>query len=418
MRGVDDLSTNDVKAFVAQHYPAHSAARIEWIDDSSVNIVFDTPQIAQEALAALIGTSMGLLNTAVQPVIELVNAKPFQDRPGIQLQVRTAMSSDIKKPRAHEASRFYMMHPEHDPREKRRSERFRQGYGEYRARKYSRGEDRRRRQKDQQQNYDSSMYDDDDDDDGRAHSDRMSSISRRSSLSVNSRESSPPERTRRRHGISNGHHGDYYRPERDTRKNRERSASPDAENGHPRTRRRTLSNHRRGNNPSRTSANEGKELFPVPSGKSAEFRSHKKLFPSKTTASGPKKELFPNGSGVSIHRRSGAFDAADGTMDLPISGTAASFGDATVLASSSKLGKSRTPTGPSVSASTNNDLIIRGASQQPGTGFSIRGAANPSHDGIVKELFPTKAGNSGKELFAEKLQGRGGRRNRAEDMFS
>ena len=35
----------------------------------------------------------------------------------------------------------------------------------------------------------------------------------------------------------------------------------------------------------------------------------------------------------------------------------------------------------------------------------------------TKELFPNKMSNVGKELFAEKIKGRGGRRNRAEDMF-
>ncbi len=35
----------------------------------------------------------------------------------------------------------------------------------------------------------------------------------------------------------------------------------------------------------------------------------------------------------------------------------------------------------------------------------------------VKELFPEKFGNGSKELFAEKLDGRGRRRQRAEDLF-
>lgn len=60
-------------------------------------------------------------------------------------------------------------------------------------------------------------------------------------------------------------------------------------------------------------------------------------------------------------------------------------------------------------------------------GFSIRGMASKRgpDQGIaikgtgptVKELFPEKFGNAGKELFAEKLEGRGRRRQKAEDMF-
>lgn len=50
----------------------------------------------------------------------------------------------------------------------------------------------------------------------------------------------------------------------------------------------------------------------------------------------------------------------------------------------------------------------RGADQ----GIAIKGTGP-----TVKELFPDKFGNSGKELFAEKLEGRGRRRQKAEDMF-
>jgi hypothetical protein len=53
-------------------------------------------------------------------------------------------------------------------------------------------------------------------------------------------------------------------------------------------------------------------------------------------------------------------------------------------------------------------------------GFSIRGAATASNAGpvIAASAATMKSGlNIGKELFAEKLQGRGGRRRRAEDMM-
>jgi len=52
----------------------------------------------------------------------------------------------------------------------------------------------------------------------------------------------------------------------------------------------------------------------------------------------------------------------------------------------------------------------RGADQ----GMSIKGTG-----ATVKELFPDRFNpNSGKELFAEKLKGRGQKRQKAEDMFS
>jgi hypothetical protein len=72
----------------------------------------------------------------------------------------------------------------------------------------------------------------------------------------------------------------------------------------------------------------------------------------------------------------------------------------------------------SVGPSDQNGFIIRGhAGQQQPAGISIKGMALVSEPS-VKELFPNKAGlNAGKELFSEKLEGRGGRRRRAEDMF-
>ena len=80
-----------------------------------------------------------------------------------------------------------------------------------------------------------------------------------------------------------------------------------------------------------------------------------------------------------------------------------------------KLADRITPRGaaPSTSASTSS-FNIRGTANKrgPEQGFSIKGTG-----ATVKELFPEKFGNAGKELFAEKLEGRGRRRQKAEDLF-
>jgi hypothetical protein len=57
---------------------------------------------------------------------------------------------------------------------------------------------------------------------------------------------------------------------------------------------------------------------------------------------------------------------------------------------------------------------IRGLATKraPEQGFAIKGTA--AH---VRELFPDKAGNAGKELFADRLDGRGRQRQKAEDLF-
>lgn len=60
----------------------------------------------------------------------------------------------------------------------------------------------------------------------------------------------------------------------------------------------------------------------------------------------------------------------------------------------------------------NNGINIRGIAEKRGAnqGFSIKGAS-------VKELFPEKFNsNAGKELFSEKPEGRGRRRQRADDF--
>jgi len=66
-------------------------------------------------------------------------------------------------------------------------------------------------------------------------------------------------------------------------------------------------------------------------------------------------------------------------------------------------------------------LNIKGSAGQRDSGFSIRGAAqSPNDEGAtgVKELFPMKSGaNAGKELFGEKLKGRGGPRTAAASFF-
>ena len=73
---------------------------------------------------------------------------------------------------------------------------------------------------------------------------------------------------------------------------------------------------------------------------------------------------------------------------------------------------------------------IRGIADTANAGFSIQGAADANSDVggtrklSVKELFPGRFGvlsssstNEGKELFGQKIRGRGAQRQRAQDMF-
>ncbi|PHH79750.1 hypothetical protein CDD80_3870 [Ophiocordyceps camponoti-rufipedis] len=158
IRGLDSLHTEDVKAYVTSHFRAVNG--VEWIDDTSANLVFDTASTAREALAAL--SSIELADTTALAAGESLPAKPMEGRPHISLQVRFAVDSDKKEAGASQRSRYYLLHPEHDPEERRRRRqdarskyRDRDGYGR-------RDDDRRRRGSGQYESetFEASMYDD------------------------------------------------------------------------------------------------------------------------------------------------------------------------------------------------------------------------------------------------------------------
>jgi len=129
----------------------------------------------------------------------------------------------------------------------------------------------------------------------------------------------------------------------------------------------------------------------------------------ETTAA---KELFPNKS--INHLRSGAFDAADATADLFARQMPVPFVDG----SSERRPNAGLPLAARISSKSDvgsGRLNIRGAARTTAThDFAIKGAAA---EGGVKELFPS-ASNAGKELFAQRLEGRGLGRQKAEDLFS
>lgn len=416
IRGVDDLTTEDIIAFSAEHFQPEAPKRIEWIDDTSANIVFDTPATTSDALNQL---SLDLSTNTSLPPTQLRAAKAFSNYPESRLEIRIAFSTDQKKPRAHEASRFYMMHPEHDPREKRRRDPSSRSH-EYKRRRYDGKEHRRRKELDDNQGFSPGMYDD-----GPVS---HKAGSRRTSFSTHSSFVSSDDRNTDGQLYPRRRRGDYYRPEKLSGSggaSRDRSASPgqrlEMRNGRRRTPPRAY--HTRHSSPAPAS-NSGKELFPSSSVMNINRKPNgRELFPNKNSASALKKELFPNKAVVSNHRRSDAFDAADETADLFATGLTSSK---TVLKSrrtlypkpltnsSSHDGRLQSPEvgtkSPESDSEEDDELNIRGISKLRDLGISIRGAAG---DGPRVR----KAGNANKELFAEKLEGRGGRRNKAHDMF-
>jgi hypothetical protein len=384
------MTTDHIKQFALNHFPDEEASRIEWIDDTSANIVYSSDEVGLRALTAL--TQLGEEDISALPALRLRTAKTCLSHPESVLQVRSAVKTDRKKPRAHEASRFYLMHPEHDPRERLRRElaekrrqggRREEGDGEYRRLRFDDREHRRRRNMGDD-GFTASMYDDDGavPDRRGTSSDDFSESEARSRLRRGRRQQQElfPGR-----GDGSGRLRDRSAsPGRDDLDAMRRSDDEQQQQSQRRFRERSPRLASGGR------ANSSKELFPA--GDSQDSQDTRELFPNRTAASYLKKELFPVKTN-SNHRRTDAFDAADETADLFAKKISVPLVDG-----------------------AHDQIYIKGASNDQG--MAIRGHAVKGNTQVVKELFPDKYNaNAGKELFSNKLEGRGGRRRRAEDMF-
>uniref|UniRef100_A0A8H7KER7 Uncharacterized protein n=1 Tax=Bionectria ochroleuca TaxID=29856 RepID=A0A8H7KER7_BIOOC len=156
VRGVDTLHTDDIKTYVRSHFG--SVDRVEWIDDTSANLVFSSESVARDALVAL--SNVEIADATALGVGESLPGKAVHGKPDISLQIRFAVESDRKEAGAAQRSRYYLLHPEHDPEERRR--RNQENRSRYRERD-SRGSGRYRRRgsdDDEIETYEASMYDD------------------------------------------------------------------------------------------------------------------------------------------------------------------------------------------------------------------------------------------------------------------
>lgn len=414
LRGLDDLRSTDIKSFVNQYYSVQPLEKIEWIDDTSANIVYATPAIALDALGAFVATHDPSLNYSS---LELLPAKPFPGFPNTQLKVRLAVAGDRKQPGARERSRFYLLNPEDDRREHQSRDR-RGGQGErryrdrdddYRRRVY---DDREQRRRNDVPEFDASLYDDDE-----------TSLAIRASRYHSRRDSesesmSSDYRSQRRRKVRFTGAGKELFPERaSSRSNgrlRDRSASPSRDIDGDERMGVTLAEHRRngGRGDNGGGANRRKAQM-----------IKARLRDSATTTP---LELFPQKAGAN-RKRTDLFDVADSTADLFADKMRIPAMDNTddsstkkrdLMSRITKVGDP-VPTGGRENATSGQSVFkIRGTASQPRSeGFSIKGLA-ASRQG-AKELFLTKpAANAGKELFADRLDGRGGRRQKAAEMFS
>jgi len=415
LKGVDEMSDSDIKTYANDYYPSEGDRRkepyIQWIDDTSVNLVYKSSEHARGAMLGFVASPIDSDEIQNNP-LELRTAKPLITKPAFTLSVRIAVVGDKKKKDARHASRYYLFHPEADPTERTRREfaASRPGRGEngdYRRRRFDDREHRRRRH---------------DDDSGKATNDFEASM-----YDDTPSTTQPKERGR-----------DLF--SRIT-KSRQRSASPIAngdaiqisdsgEDDGPMKRR---NGYRSRDSPPPKRKNVGRELFGDYSDSTAGMRSdNPELFPrgqrpdpkavapsyesNQGVARQLKADLFAaqNNSPIRSHRRSKAVDTRLEEDLIERFGRKSISMDSTksVMQTTVNSGKEL------FSNDVNDGFSIKGSASQ---GMSIKGRAD------VKELFPDRFStgtgtgnggkrNAGKELFDQPVRSRGPRQ-RAGDLF-
>lgn len=410
------LDETQLKQYVSANVGGKGADRIEWVDDSSANLVFNSESAAQDALKLL--AAVDILDVTQLPPLEVLPAKPVPEKPEVALQVRFAVESDRKVKGAAQRSRFYLFHPEWDPETeegKRRREgrdrryRDREDRGGYRRNGRGRYDDRN---EEEPEPFDVNLYDDDTGALARR-------VTPRGSRRRDSRSPSDPEDSDRRRPLNAGKElfpnkagkelfpnkvGKELFPNhkpRDSLRSERGASSRDRSRSPARDERDAMMDDLakdREVQRNRETARSLKERISRPTSGARE------LFPSKVSSgSNAQMDQVPADLLAGMLRLS-----YDGSADFPSPPFSAFRSQQTSdLRQERKMVTFKFAdrvTDPS------NGISIKGMAASQG--ISIKGTANK------KELFPEKlGGNSGKELFAGKLEGRGRRRQKAEDLY-
>ncbi|KAB5575765.1 hypothetical protein GE09DRAFT_1215520 [Coniochaeta sp. 2T2.1] len=373
IRGLDTFTPEDVKAYLAEHFGT-TYEKIEWIDDTSLNLVFDSESVAQGALTALAGVEIA--DVTQLPPLQSITAKSFSKKPDSNLQIRFATVGDRKIAGAAARSRFYLLHPEYDPEErKRRGEirgryRDRDEYGRRGDRGRGRGNGRRTEERidDYDVNeFDVSLYDDD-----------APALAKRAATETRARRGSSARLQR----ASPGSDEDYKQ------QNRQKELFPQLKSRD----RNGGARRDRSASPMRDALDDlARDRAAIRNREQA--RTVKDRLTRDNTKDNVSKELFP-------------------TKVLTGSGGKAQMDqvDTRTVLTSAKLADRITPRPTEV----DSGFSIKGLATKraPDQGFAIKGQGTS-----VKELFPEKFGTAAKDLFPEKLQGRGRQRQKAEDTW-
>ncbi|RCI05750.1 hypothetical protein CU098_013204 [Rhizopus stolonifer] len=108
VRGVDDMSTEDVKAYVND---PEDLSNIEWIDDTSCNLVLKSETAAKQLASELVEESLDSFDHKT-----LLKAKPFirGDKAVNELFIRIATEDDIKRRGSRYRSQYYKIYGSRD----------------------------------------------------------------------------------------------------------------------------------------------------------------------------------------------------------------------------------------------------------------------------------------------------------------
>ncbi|KAI1819707.1 hypothetical protein F4861DRAFT_115741 [Xylaria intraflava] len=400
IKGLDAMNPHDVKSYVAQHCSDSDVAleRIEWIDDSSANLLFASADIASRALAAL--AAEPFTDVSLLPPRHLLPAKAFPANPDVVLNVRPSLESDRKQAGAALRSRFYLLNPEYDPEERRRKSETRR----YRNRDSDRSHQRRERQTHRdtsEEPFDVNLYDDGYD---AATVSAKTHSRRKRSLTPDYDTAGPRVNSYQRSNRGRELFPDSIGSRR--RVSRDRSASPG----------RDRDGDQYVNDPlvERATAASERNRYKAHAIKSHINRQNraKELFPTEAISDsgrlGDKVEDVATllSKGIMLPLMDGSSDT------MAPSASSRKLEDRVTIPGKGKLAdRVTTPNSAGTSA-----FSIRGAASQQNsqTGLAIKGAAGKS----VKELFPDRFGdNTGKELFGDGSGARPRQRQRAGDLF-
>lgn len=428
VRGVDTLTTDHLRNY-AMEYAPDLFKSVQWIDDTSANLVYDTEIAAADALQILSA------DEAADP-LQLRPARRLTTHPNIELLARMAIEADVKVAGAKDRSRFYLFNPDWDPDTRVRKRRYdERGNGDgYKRRRRDIGDElyHRRGSMKEDEPFDVNLYDDD--------PKAIAAVAqRRESYSSGS------EYGRRRVKTD----ADLFAGKQNGRL-RNRSASPirdgDGRYGFDddqpqrrtaRARSQTPPHLRKARANYAARDERRKELFPEKKNVTgtAHTNGTTDLFPNHSPPPKTAMELFPD---KRQHRRKDAkdIDAAEVTEAFgkyTLDGTYEAEQPTYVRSGRQPAHTrgdlfSRISGGPKVESTygrlhdrptsgEEGQFSFKGAGRKEEGGFSILGASREqAKNPLVKELFPMKSGGSGKDLFDGKIKGRGSRR-RAEDLF-